>query len=224
MEEGRSQADANVQQAEKALEALQAITRSVATINQMNTQIATTAEQQSAVARDIDNSIDRINSGSREAAAQSEETQRVTEQLGELANNLQQVVQQFKLAGDDHFDFDSARSAHMAWKARLRAFLDGQSSLSHSEAVSHRDCVLGKWYYSTGLEKFGQLSEMRELEPHHEELHAVIREIIALKQAGDETAAEAAFDRVEVLSGQIIELLDGIEAQISVRVPDAVPA
>jgi len=125
------------------------------------------------------------------------------------------VVQQFKLAGEDGFDFEVARSAHLAWMLRLRGFLDGHSSLTRDQVVSHHDCVLGKWYYGEGLAKFSHLPEMRELEAPHEELHRLIHDVLELKEQGKGEAAEAAYARVGPLSQQIVELLDRLESGVA---------
>ncbi len=221
MEAGQEQAVHNQQQAEEALRALQGITEAVSVINDMNIQIATASEQQSTVAEDINQRIQRVDQGSQEAVQQSQQALQATEQLGELANRLQKVVQQFKLAGDEGFDFEVARSAHLAWKARLRAFLDGTSSLSRDQVVSHRHCVLGQWYYGDGLERFGQLPEMRELEQPHEEMHRVIQEVLELKERGDDAGAEAAFARIDALSTRIIELLNRLERRVGSEIGEA---
>jgi len=215
MESGRQQAEENVSQAGQALQALQQISDSIDTINAMNTQIATASEQQSTVAEEINQSIVRIDNGSKEAARQSRDTMASMAQLGDLAGRLQQVVQQFKLADDDAFDFSAAKSAHLAWKARLRSFLDGGSSLTHKEAVSHHDCVLGRWYYGEGLEKYGDIPEMRQIEGPHTELHHLIKQVIELKQAGNMEQAEAEFAKVESLSQRIVSLLERIEQRVA---------
>ncbi len=78
------------------------------------------------------------------------------------------------------FDFTQARFKHLNWKFRLRAFLDGKETITKEQAVSHHDCDLGKWLYSTGIEKYKQYSEMHELEKIHELLHLQIKKIAYL--------------------------------------------
>ena len=113
-----------------------------------------------------------------------------------------------------------AKAAHLAWKGRLRAFLDGRGGLSREQAVSHHHCVLGKWYYAEGLEQFGHLPEMKALEQPHEALHALIKQIIELKDAGQYDDAETAFDEIEPLSEQIVSLLDSIDNRVTARDAD----
>ncbi|MEJ2394693.1 MAG: CZB domain-containing protein [Candidatus Thiodiazotropha sp.] len=96
----------------------------------------------------------------------------------------------------------------------MRDFLDGNSSLSHDEAVSHRDCMLGKWYYTEGLTRYGHLETMQQIDPPHEELHTLIRKIISLKEEGRQQESESLYARIGALSEEIIQLLNNVEATI----------
>jgi hypothetical protein len=73
--------------------------------------------------------------------------------------------------------------------------LDGTSSLTHEEAVSHHDCRLGKWYYSEGLKQYGDIPEMHSIEKPHYELHELIRKIIEKKESGLINEAEALYSK-----------------------------
>lgn len=79
------------------------------------------------------------------------------------------------------------------------------------QAVSHKDCVRGKWYYSEGLEKYGDFSEMKELESPHAEMHKLVKEVISLREAGKMDKAEEGYLKVEPLSKQIVAYLERIE-------------
>lgn len=111
------------------------------------------------------------------------------------------------------FDFTQARFKHLNWKFRLRAFLDGKETITMDQAVSHHDCDLGKWLYSTGIEKYKQYNEMHELEKVHESLHALIKKIVDLKQKGEIAQAEVEYKKVDDLSKTIIGYLDAIESK-----------
>ena len=116
-------------------------------------------------------------------------------------------------SGAQGLDFTLARNKHLLWKSKLRDFLDGKSTLTATEATSHKDCALGKWVYSTGMEQFGHLPAMQRLETLHKQLHELIREIITAKTAGDAQRAEQGLAQVEVLSAEIVSLLSDLERQ-----------
>ncbi|SEC11495.1 methyl-accepting chemotaxis protein [Pseudomonas anguilliseptica] len=68
MEDSQSKTEISVQQASQAAEALESITQAVSVINDMNTQIASAAEEQSAVAEDINRNVTNIGQVANEVA------------------------------------------------------------------------------------------------------------------------------------------------------------
>ncbi len=116
-----------------------------------------------------------------------------------------------------NLDFTSAKLKHGSWKLKLRDFLDGKPGLTPAQATSHKDCDLGKWMYAPtvgGIAKYGNVPEMKALESEHTKLHATIKTIMSLKQAGNAAGAEAEFAKVEPISKKIIELLNAVEAHV----------
>ena len=97
MQRGREQSLQTVQQADKASESLQTITKSVSTITQMNITIATAAEQQTAVADDISRSIHQIAQLADQAASNASELATSTNELTELERRLSSLVLRFKV-------------------------------------------------------------------------------------------------------------------------------
>jgi len=97
METGQSQAQASVEQAAKAGASLELITQAVATISDMNTQIAGAAEEQTAVAEDINRNIVSITQIAEQSAQGSQQTASASGELARLAVQLQEMVAQFKV-------------------------------------------------------------------------------------------------------------------------------
>jgi len=210
MQSGTEMTQQNVAQASEADRALDEITSAVKAITDMNNMIASAAEEQSLVAEEINRSVSSIAAISDETAQGASHVTDTANNLADLASHLQELANQFKV-GSAHVDLTAAKSAHLAWKTHIRSFLDGKASLSLEQAVSHRDCVLGKWYYSEGMAKYGKLHAMQELEDPHAELHATIREIIKLKESGETIKAESLIGRIDHLSDTIVAYLDEIE-------------
>ena len=97
MEAGTRRARESVEQASRAQMSLEGITYAVTTINDMNAQIASAAEEQLAVAEEINRNITNISHVSEESADGARETSSSSEQLARLSDELYQLVARFKV-------------------------------------------------------------------------------------------------------------------------------
>ncbi|MDI3248281.1 MULTISPECIES: methyl-accepting chemotaxis protein [unclassified Pseudomonas] len=97
MDSSRNLTDNSVALTRDAGDALIAIARTVSVIQEMNPQIAAAAEQQSAVAEEINRSVLKVRDVSEQTAAASEETAAASVQLTRLSLDLQTLVAKFKL-------------------------------------------------------------------------------------------------------------------------------
>jgi len=94
--QGQQKARASVDSASNAGTALSEITASVTTISNMNIQIAAASEQQSAVAVEISENVVSINAVADENAKASNMLASSSENLAQIATELQDVVSHFK--------------------------------------------------------------------------------------------------------------------------------
>ncbi len=210
MADSKVMAKEAVEQAAEAGSALEIITGAVDTINMMNSQIATASEQQSIVAEEINQNIVRISQVVEETASIAEYTATACIQVTDTVSGLEAVLHKYHDNGGG-LDLSAAKSSHMAWKTKLRSFLDGKAALSVGQAVSHHDCAFGKWYYQDGVASYGNISEIKQIEDPHAELHALIKEIIHCKEQGDLQQAETKYLQIEPLSKQIVNLISAVE-------------
>ncbi|WP_313037909.1 methyl-accepting chemotaxis protein [Stutzerimonas nitrititolerans] len=96
MHRGRAQVDSSVLQAQQAGSSLTSITSAVASISDMNVQIASAAEQQSAVSDEISQNVVNINQVADRVTEAAGQTAQASSQLAHLAAGLQSLVGQFK--------------------------------------------------------------------------------------------------------------------------------
>lgn len=87
-----------VNTASSANSSLDSITDSVQTISEMNTHIATAAEQQSQVVADINKNIHSIQQISENTAVGSKQISGASQEIAKLSEKLNMMVQQFKAA------------------------------------------------------------------------------------------------------------------------------
>ncbi|MCP5407455.1 MAG: methyl-accepting chemotaxis protein [Chromatiaceae bacterium] len=97
MDAGREKAQASVERAESAGSSLIEITKAVASISSMNTQIASAAEEQSVVTAEINRNITEISVISDRNSQVSSEAAQASTVLSEYAGELDRIVQNFKI-------------------------------------------------------------------------------------------------------------------------------
>ncbi|MCO6412675.1 MAG: methyl-accepting chemotaxis protein [Thiogranum sp.] len=97
MQRSREQARSAVDSAAAAGNSLASITGAVARINDMSTQIASAAEEQSAVSEEINRNIVRINDMTEESAEAAAQTAKASEDLARIAAELGNLVGQFRV-------------------------------------------------------------------------------------------------------------------------------
>jgi methyl-accepting chemotaxis protein len=96
MGEGRTMAADSVSQAEKAGQALDAITSAVSTINEMNVQIASATEEQSAVAEEINKNISNINQAANDSEALAAQTSTASRRIAGLEDQVTALIGHFR--------------------------------------------------------------------------------------------------------------------------------
>jgi methyl-accepting chemotaxis protein len=97
MEGGSSQAQLSVQQATQAEASLEVVTKAVATINDMNMQIASAAEEQSAVSAEINRNIHNISQVSEETAQGVQRSTVLSGSVTGESNQLLALMKKFRV-------------------------------------------------------------------------------------------------------------------------------
>ena len=97
MQDSQEKTDTSVQHANEAAHALESITQAVSVINDMNTQIASAAEEQSAVAEDINRNVISIGQVASEVAGGADDASQASAELTKLAEQQRRLINQFKV-------------------------------------------------------------------------------------------------------------------------------
>ena len=96
MEAGRELSHVSADKAREAGSALEQITQAISLINNMNTQIASAAEEQSAVAEEISQNVCHVKDLADSSAGDTGQIAKNSEDLARVAGHLQSVVAQFR--------------------------------------------------------------------------------------------------------------------------------
>lgn len=117
----------------------------------------------------------------------------------------------------DHTTVHLAKSDHVIWKRRLAAMAAGRVKLQSKDLADHRNCRLGKWYYSDASLPYRHLDSFKDMEAAHINVHkhgidAVDRFNMhdldgALKEIDIvDTESKAVLSNLSLLSGTTIKL------------------
>ena len=209
--------EGNIQQVSVALsevevskDSFNSISMAINRINEMNLHIATATEQQQQVSEEMNQNILSISDQSQNGKNEAEGLQQSAMTLNGMALDLQAQLNTIDIGiSASDFDFDGAKQAHLAWKTRVRTYLDGDHTiLTKEQACSHRDCKLGQWYYTEGQKNYSGNPAFKQIEVPHEELHKIIKDIVNANESGNKQEAEMLYQRIDPLSKEIVGLID----------------
>lgn len=97
MHNSYKQAENSVELVDQAVTALHRIGDSVTVINDMNLQIASAAEEQSAVAEEVNRNVANIRDVTEALSGQANESAKISQNLNQLANHQQGLMEQFRV-------------------------------------------------------------------------------------------------------------------------------
>jgi len=216
MEKGLEKVHQSVEQIQETEGTFSEIVSSVEAVNDMNTQIATAAEEQSSVAEEMNRNVTSISTQSHKTSHNVENLEVRIKALTEMSSQLQLQVKQYNLGEPAaKFDFDAAKKAHLSWKTKIRDFLQGDTSaITREQACSHRECQLGKWYYTDGMKAYKNSTYFQQIEAPHARLHKIINDVLDLHEDNQLESADKLYQEVGPISDEIVDLLNKVERDI----------
>ncbi len=187
-------------------------------------EISAASSEQSQGIEQVNKAVMQMDSVTQQNAAQTEELSSTAQRLAAQAQELQALMTNFRLdtqLAAATVDFSLAKMKHLRWKGRLQAFLAGKEKINAEEAGNPKACDLGKWLYARGMAEFGMLAEMQRLERVHADLHATVKQVVQLKDAGNQHAAQEGASKAGQISAEVVSLLTALEEKVSGRAPGA---
>ena len=201
---------------EQSGQTLREIVTAIKRVSDIVAEMTTAAHEQASGIEQINQAVLQMDRATQQNAALVEQTAATGQSMSDQVRELQSLMGFFTL--DQHttagIDFTLAAKKHLAWKARLRRYLDGQEALTEAQLTSHRDCNLGKWIYSSGMQKYGHFHEMQAMEKEHTQFHTRIKRLVSLKKEGKTNQAEAELTQVNCMSDHIVALLKKVASKI----------
>ena len=158
-------------------------------VNNQIQQIATAAEEQSAVSAEMSQSLSSV---TQTLTLERNEVGVIGQQIKKLTQATARQSNLLAEWGLDSVLLQVVKSDHLLWKARLADALLGGTPLNEAELSNHTLCRLGQWYASVGKERYAELTAFRAVEEPHNRVHVLGNEINTLAKQGATQAALAA--------------------------------
>lgn len=100
--------------------------------------------------------------------------------------------------------------AHMQWKDKLNATLNGTAEEKYEVETVSKDnlCILGKWLYGPGKEKFSKLPEYEALRKIHADFHVCAASVLTHHEQGSLASA------AKTLNGEFKDLSNQIQLDL----------
>lgn len=179
-------------------------------VTQAIENIASVSEENSAA-------IEEVSASAEEMSAQVEEVTASALSLTDMAQILQEIVDQFiinkvSLTEAVHV-VDTYKKTDMDWVNRVEEFLSDGHQITLSEVPSHLDCALGKWYYGQGSIECGQMTSFQAIEQPHVEFHKALREVIEICST-DKQQAHTAFGKLKQYSEETVNELNQLQTEM----------
>lgn len=208
-------------------DALTEINISMDEVSVMVTEISGTSEEQARGVEQISSAItsmDEMTQGNAHVVQSAAESSKA---LLDDADILREQVNKFTIDkevsqrteklihSETASQFENMIEAHMAWKGKIRAFIEGVDiGVSYDVATDHTACILGKWYYSDGQD-FMHLPLMTQLGDEHMQMHQGIKTVMDAKSIDDVDSVEKGLAAVDQQSEKVVTLLNQLIEQVA---------
>jgi methyl-accepting chemotaxis protein len=128
--------------------------------------------------------------------------------LGVSTETMRQKTSQFQANYLPEQIIELAKTDHLLWKWRLESMLHGRTVLNSDVVKDHTICRLGKWYYGIGMKQYMENDIFKSIEIPHKQFHQTCSDAIKAYNQKDETEATRLNFEIQILSQEIIALLD----------------
>lgn len=172
-------------------------------IQEVNQNVA----EVSVVAGEISQDITGVNIASDEMHIVSAQLTSHASDLLKLSERLAEVVDRFRTEKAS-FDIGKVKKAHMQWRSRLEAVLNGKEALRPEEVTSDRECEFGKWYHGPEGQALSDRPYFAEVGEHHAKVHQYAKQIAELAKQGNKDKAAALMLEFEKVREEFFKALD----------------
>ncbi len=183
------------------------IAENIARTSQIISELTDTLSVVSSVAGEVSSNMVSVQEEALHTKAGAGQLELKSQQLSELSHRLRGLVEQFRI-GEQRFDISAVKKAHLAFRERVEAALDGDTTITAETLKSHMECDFGKWYHGSEGEKLAGAAAFSEVGKHHEQVHTLAKELVTLARSGKEAQILEVLNRFERAKDRFFNALD----------------
>jgi methyl-accepting chemotaxis protein len=177
------------------------------------TQIAAAIDQQSKASSDVTNNIAETANIAQNMNTISSDVMHQVNALVKIVEELRSSTAGFKSMEIELMILDLAKTDHRLFVGKIASGLKGDIHLNPEQIPDHHSCRFGKWYDKEGKIQCGKLTSYQAINLPHEQIHTMAKEAIRAVNKGDKEKADQLYKQIDIVSGQIGELLDKIKRE-----------
>jgi methyl-accepting chemotaxis protein len=215
MQRGMSQVESGTAEAARSGEALHDILAQVNAVAAQVSQIAAAADGQTAATGAISKNIENISASILVTSNEAKAAAAASNAMNGIAEELMGDIGKFKIQEDATLAINKAKSAHMIFIGKIKSHLDGELKVDANALPTHLTCAFGKWYQSSGQTSCGHLTEFREIDTPHAQVHELGKQAIGAFNNGDKARAFKLCAQMEENSMKLVGILDRLNASIA---------
>jgi methyl-accepting chemotaxis protein len=118
-----------------------------------------------------------------------------------------------KTKGSAAIMLELAKTDHKNFVGKINSCLSGQMQMEAGKLPDHHACRFGKWYEKDGADICGNVPSYALIVPPHERFHILAKEAVQAHYAGDDQKAERLHKEMDLLSRQVVEILEKIKQE-----------
>ncbi len=173
------------------------------------TKIATAVEEQSAATEEVAQSVEDTLKMAVEIDRDADTLMKITDTVHANANAAAQAIEQFKFEPGRNSLMERVKADHRLWVKRLYRMYHGLEKID--KVGGHRECRLGKWYYSEASQAVQHMPAFRELERPHEQLHTMAQQCVDMYNRGQRDQCLQNIAEIERISNEVVARLDALK-------------
>ncbi len=197
------------------------IARSSESVAGLSTQLMQRSEEVGAMTNTVRESVEEAGESSRKVRSSVEDTSRRVDMMaGSLfhtgllvdmvhaaSNKLEQAGKRLAV-GEEAFDVQTVKAAHLHWLGGLGNVVNGGAELTMDQVNSGHECAFGKWYDTEGTSQFGGLQVFKEVGGIHLQLHEEGKKVVRQANDGQKDAAGEHMEKMHAMAKDLFEQLD----------------